>query len=281
VNVSQPIRIALLDLYRGIDNRGIPSLQRLIPDAGGLDVDVTLDRYDVRGAGDVPGLDYDLFVSSGGPGSPHDGTGTPWEAAYFRWLDALWRHNTQPGTTPKPALFICHSFQMMVRHFAVAAVTERRSESFGVYAVHKTEAGRRDPLLAPLADPFYAADFRHWQAVEANDARLTALDAQILAREKPRPHVDLERAIMGLRIGAHLVGVQFHPEANPDGMLAHFRTPERRKQVIDKVGQADYERILHRLRDPDFLQPTFDHVVPTFLRHAIRVRIGGEPVPVK
>jgi GMP synthase-like glutamine amidotransferase len=262
------VRVALLDLYKGIENRGIPALTQLIQTAGDGRHAIEMDRYDVRGTGEVPGLDYDVYVSSGGPGSPFDGEGEDWETAYFRWLDAVWNHNEQ-GKPPKSVLFICHSFQMMVRFFGIASVTKRREESFGIYEVHKTEAGRREVLFEALEDPFYAADFRHWQAVEANRDRLQELGGTILAREKPRPHVPLERAIMAIRMSPHLVAVQFHPEANPDGMFAHFRKPERRKQVVDKVGKRDYHRLLRRLNEPTFLQPTYKHVVPTFLQRSI------------
>jgi len=273
------VRIALLDLYKGINNRGIPALTRLIRAVGEGEHAVEMHRYDVRGKGEVPGLDYDVYVSSGGPGSPYDGQGQAWETDYFRWIDAVWNHNEQ-DKPPKSVLFICHSFQMMVRFFGVADVTKRRSESFGIYEVHKTEAGEDEILFEHLADPFYAADFRHWQAVDADADRLDELGGAILAREKPRPHVPLERASMAIRMSPHLVAVQFHPEANPEGMFTHFRKPERRKQVVDKIGKRDYHRLLRRLNEPDFLQPTFTHVVPTFLQRAIATARPGVGVRV-
>jgi GMP synthase-like glutamine amidotransferase len=272
------VRVALLDLYDGEPGRGIPMLTRLIEEADGYGgARVTLDRFDVRGAGLVPSLDYDVYVSSGGPGSPHDGAGTAWEAAYFRWLDAVWQHNhdaKQAGTPPKPAFFVCHSFQMLVRHFRLAEVTERRSESFGVFPVYPTPVGRRDPLFAGLGDPFYAADFRRWQVVHPDATRLRALGATILAVEKVRPHVPLARALMALRLGPHMVGTQFHPEADPAGMAVHVRQEKRRRQIIGKIGPAKYRRLLHRLDAPDYLRPTFARVIPTFLRRALDAVVG-------
>lgn len=268
------VRVALLDLYRGIDNRGIPALTQLIQSAGEATHAVTLHRYDVRGKGEVPGLEYDVYVSSGGPGSPYDGEGQAWEADYFRWMEAVWTHNAQ-GRPPKSVLFICHSFQMAMRFFGIATVTKRRAASFGIYAVHKTDAGRDERLFEPLADPFYAADFRRWQAVEPDAARLHELGARVLAREKPRPHVPLERALMAVRLSPHLVAVQFHPEANPAGMFAHFRKRERRRQVVDRLGKQRYHRLLRRLNEPDFLKPTYTHVVPAFLQRAIATARPG------
>jgi GMP synthase-like glutamine amidotransferase len=267
-----PLRVALLDLYAGKDNHGLSALRRAVDAAGRrAGVPVRLDTYDVRGRGDVPDLAYDLFVSSGGPGSPYDGEGTAWEADYFRWLDRLWNHNER-SPAPRPALFICHSFQMMVRFFEVARVTRRESESFGVVPVNRTEAGRRDPLLAGLDDPFYGADFRHWQAVEPDASRLSGLDARVLAVETDRP--EAEGAVMALRVGEHLAAVQFHPEAEPAGMADHVRRPERRRQVIEKVGLGGYRALLRRLRDPHVLKPTHDAVLPGFLDRAVRT-VGG------
>lgn len=261
------IRAALLDLYNGMaDNRGIPALTRLIREAGDRHDGVELHRYDVRAKGEVPGLDYDLFISSGGPGSPYDGAQKRWEADYFRWLDRLWTHNQRSGSAI-PALFICHSFQLFVRFFGVADVTERESESFGVFPVRLTAAGHRDPLFERLTDPFYAADFRHWQAVGVDEARMRELSAAALATERERPDGQ-ERALMALRIG-ELAAVQFHPEAEPDGMFTHFRKPERRRQVVEKVGRQKYQQILHRLNDPDFIQATHRAVVPKWLDRAI------------
>jgi hypothetical protein len=40
----------------------------------------------VRQKNEVPDLTYDIYISSGGPGSPLDSIGSDWEAAYFSWL---------------------------------------------------------------------------------------------------------------------------------------------------------------------------------------------------
>ena len=263
---DRPIRVALLDLNDGQPNRGIPSLRALITTS---DRRVQHDVFDVRQKAEVPDLSYDVYISSGGPGSPFEGEGTPWEARYFAWLDALWAHNIRAVARRKHVLFICHSFQMMCRFFELADVTERHTESFGVVSVFPTEAGQSDPLFEGLADPFFAADFRRWQVVQPRDHQLRALGATILAREQPHDE-GCERALMGIRLSPEMVGVQFHPEANPAGMLTHFRQPARRAAIVDKFGEARYERLIRRLNTPNYLVPTHDAVVPTFLRRAIR-----------
>ncbi len=248
------------------------ALRELLADADGRyhGQPVAFDVFETRLQAELPGLDYDVYFSSGGPGSPFDGDGQTWERRYFAWLDALWNHNARhAGAEAKHVLFICHSYQMMCRFFEVARVVPRRSESFGIFPVYKTDAGFADPLLARLPDPFYAADFRRWQVVEPDARRMADLGAEVLALEKPRRHVPLERATMALRITPEIVGVQFHPEADPPGMTRHFAQPRRRKLVVRRHGVEKYERIMRRLEDPDYLKRTHDAVVPTFLRRAV------------
>lgn len=269
---AAPIKVAVLDLYDGEENQGMRALRELLTDADGAFYGLPLQFqiYETRLKDELPGLDYDIYLSSGGPGSPFDGKGTAWETHYFEWLDALWNHNQQhDASEAKHALFICHSFQMMCRFFEVAQVTKRRSESFGIFPVHKTEAGFQDPLFEPLPEPFYAADFRKWQVVQPDEGRLADLGAQVLACEKIRHHIPLERATMAIRISPEIVGVQFHPEADPPGMTKHFLDPKRRAFIARHHGQEKYDRIIHRLEDPMFLKRTHDVFIPTFLRLAM------------
>jgi len=279
IESNGPVRIALLDLYNGKDNQGMRALRALIAlseEQHGRRVH--LDEFDVRQRAETPDLSYDIYVSSGGPGSPHDGTGTDWEAAYFDWLAALWQHNAEAAQgAKKHALFICHSFQMMCRHFQLGAVTQRHTESFGIVPVHRTAAGRHEPLFEGLADPFWAADFRRWQVVQPDHDRLRALGADVIALEQQHvlPH---ERALMGIRLSPEVVGVQFHPEADPDGMLLHFQRPERRSAIVDQFGEERYERLIRRLNDPTYLTPTRRVIVPTFLARAVHAT-GVASVP--
>ncbi|MEM1092967.1 MAG: GMP synthase [Bacteroidota bacterium] len=233
---------------------------------------IAFEVFETRYDGVMPDLDaFDAFISSGGPGSPYDGEGLEWEANYFAWLDALWQHNQSAAPAArKYALFICHSFQLIARHFGFAEVTQRRSPSFGVFPVHQTDAGKRDALFSGLANPFYAADFRSWQVVKPKFERFRELGATILCTEKKRPHIPLERALMGVRLSPELVGVQFHPEADPRGMSLHFHEPERRDKIVAAHGQEKYERIMHRLEAPNFLKRTHDTIMPNFLRMAAR-----------
>ena len=270
------LRVAVIDLYGGEPNQGMRCIRGLIEENSGRWDGVTLDYeiFETRSNRAVPGLDYDVFISTGGPGSPFDGVGKPWEENYFQWLRALWRHNRESGESPRHAFFICHSFQMMCRFFRLGEVVRRRSESFGIFPVHKAQAGAQDVLFAGLDDPFYAADFRNWQVVLPDRKALRALNASILAIEKLRPHVELERAVMGIRLSREIVGVQFHPEADAEGMLRHFSEARRRAHIIAEHGEEKYGRIIRRLEDPDYLDRTYRTVVPAFLKGAVEARVG-------
>ena len=262
----------MLDLYNGTPNQGIPAIRKVLAESDGrfFGQPVLFDVFETRLKDDVPGLDYDVYISSGGPGSPYDSEGLVWEKRYFQWLDGAWTYNQQhERTARKHVLFICHSFQLMCRFFEVAEVTERRSESFGIFPVHMTEAGRTDPLFEGLEDPLHAADFRHWQAVQPDRSKIAALGAEVLALEKVREHVPLERAAMAMRLSPEFAGVQFHPEAAPEGMRLHFARPERMAHIVDRHSEQKYWRIMRRLCDADYLTRTHDAVMPNFLRRAV------------
>ena len=86
--------------------------------------------------------------------------------------------------------------------------------------------------------------FATGRVIAPDEHEIERLGADIIAREKIRNHVKLERAIMGIRLSPEIVGVQFHPEADPAGMLVHFQKRERREAIIAKHGiekiRADY-----------------------------------------
>ncbi len=269
---APPVKIAVFDLNNGTPNQGIQAIRKVLTQCDGrfYRQPLTFDVFETRLKDTVPGLAYDVYVSSGGPGSPYDGEGLRWERRYFEWLDAVWNYNQRhEEVSRKHVLFICHSFQLMCRFFKVAEVVERRSESFGIFPVHMTEAGRTDPLFERLPDPFYAADFRHWQTLQPDGPRMDALGAEVLALEKIRKHVPLERAIMAMRLSPELIGVQFHPEADPKGMRHHFARPERMEHIVGKHSEPKYWRIMRRLCDTSYLTRTHDAVIPNFLRGAV------------
>jgi len=58
-----------------------------------LDEGMEPDIFDARYKNEIPGTGYDIYVSSGGPGSPYDGLGLDWERKYFNLLDYIIDNN--------------------------------------------------------------------------------------------------------------------------------------------------------------------------------------------
>jgi len=259
------IKAAIIDLYDGETNQGIRCIKDILSESG-----LKFDIFEMRGKNETPTTDYDIYISSGGPGSPWDGEGKKWEDDYFKLMDALWANNQNPTNKKKYVFFICHSFQIMVRYFGLGEVVMRNSKSFGIYPIHKTKSGEVEKLFKELSDPFYAADFREWQVIQPNLKRLDQLGSKIIALEKIRPHVDLERAVMAIRVSNEFFGTQFHPEADPESMHYHFMKPDRREHVVSKYGEERYNEMLNLCESEDGIKLTRKSVLPGFLKEAIK-----------
>ena len=268
---NKPIKVAILDLYNNEKNQGMRCLKDILneTDCKYQNVSVEYEVFDIRYNHDVPENEYDIYISSGGPGSPFDGEGKRWEKEYFRLLDNIWDFNQNNSARKRHLFFICHSFQIMIRYFQLAEVIKRKSTSFGIMTVHKTEEGKNEQIFEGLSDTFYGADFREWQVVQPNYSKLDELGAKIICLEKERPHIPLERAVMGIRINDEIVGTQFHPEADPASMYYHFRQPERKEQVVSKHGEEKYLNMLALLDVPNAIIKTHAVVLPGFLHNAI------------
>src|SRR5688572_5209801 len=87
ISEKRKIRVAILDLYEGQANQGMRCLREILNQFGEAnDLDLQWDEYEVRIAKQVPDLSYDIYISSGGPGSPLESEGSEWEKVYFHWL---------------------------------------------------------------------------------------------------------------------------------------------------------------------------------------------------
>lgn len=257
------MRIAVLDMNDGTKNLGIPSILNLIAKYPELVPTV----YDVRGKCELPDLSYDMYILSGGPGSPLEGDGL-WDRAFYFFLDKLWKHN-QREEHKKYALFICHSFQMACHHLSVGDVMRRPVPSLGVIPVELTEAGERERIFDGLNKTVYVGDFRHWHVINPNRERLARLGGAVLASEFPHEDENAERAIMAIKFSPEWIGTQFHPEADPDGMIRHFHSPNEREQIIEKNGKEAYDEMLEYAQDPQKLRLTFEHIIPNFIEQSI------------
>ena len=268
---QKPIRVAILDLYEGQANQGMRCIRALLSDYGHAHgLNLQFDEFEVRLQHHVPDLSYDIYISSGGPGSPLDSEKSEWEAAYWRWLSAVEAYNADPATDqPKQVLFICHSFQLVCRHYSLAKVTHRKSTAFGVFPVHLLEEGAHEAIFSGLRDPFYAVDSRSYQVIQPDHEKLAAMGAQLLAIEKERPHVPLERAIMAIRFNEYMIGTQFHPEADATGMSMYLQREDRKQTVIAEHGEEKWQSMITQLNDPDKIRWTYSHVIPNFLDYAL------------
>lgn len=259
------VRVAILDMNNNVPNLGLGNIVEIVKD---FSDEVESQVFDVRHKGELPDTTWDIYISSGGPGDPLEGDGD-WDKRYYALMDELWQHNAS-NPNKKYAFFICHSFQMMVHHFGIADIVPRRSMSFGTFPVHKTEDGEKDRFFKNLPDPFYVADFRHWQILNPNVNQLEKIGGSILALEKIRLHVDLERAIMAVRFSEEFFGTQFHPEADPVGMLKRFREVDKSNHVVNQYGEEKYQRMIDDLHDPNKMGLTHDTVLPVFMSDSIK-----------
>lgn len=264
------IKIAILDLYNNEVNQGMRCIQDIILEASAKFPSSSFhtDIFDFRYKNESPNDDYNIYISSGGPGSPFEGEGTDWEKKYFSVIESVWSNN-QNSDKKKYLFFICHSFQLMARFFKFGIVSRRYIKSFGVKPVYKTENGNNERVFNELPNPFYAADFRDWQVTEPNNKVLDELDAKILALEEPDDNL-LERAMMAVRISEEIIGTQFHPEADPASMHYHFKQPERKEQVVSQYGEEKYESMIKLLEDENSIPLTRKTVLPSFLQNSIR-----------
>lgn len=267
----QKIRVAILDLYEGQANQGMRCIREILNQFGEFNnLDLEWDEFEVRQKHQLPDLSYDIYISSGGPGSPLDSEGSEWEHKYFNWIKHVQRFNADiANQSKKHVLFICHSFQLATRYFKVANVKKRKSTAFGVFPVHMLNEGFEEPVFEGLKDPFYAVDSRDYQVIEPNHNRLRNMGGKVLCIEKERPHVPLERAIMALRFNEYMIGTQFHPEADPSGMTMYLLREDKKKTVIDNYGEEKWRSMIDGLNDPDKIRSTYSHVIPNFLNIAV------------
>jgi GMP synthase-like glutamine amidotransferase len=268
---KRTIRIAILDLYEGVANQGMRCIRQIIKKWSDTnDFNVVSSEFDVRQKGELPDTSFDIYISSGGPGDPLTSRFEDWDIAWCKWLKEIERWNENPETTEKKyVFFICHSFQLASRYFNAGILCKRRSTAFGIFPVHMLEDGRNEPVFDGLRDPFYAVDSRDFQLVQPNHDLLTKMGSKILCIEKDRPHVPYERAVMGIRFNEYMIGTQFHPEADAEGMSMYLQKEDKRKTVIDNHGEEKLVSMLQHLNDPDKIVWTYSHVLPNFLNQSV------------
>lgn len=269
MNNDKILRVALLDLNAGYPNQGMRCLREILAIYSNKnDVKVEWDEYEVRINKEVPDLSYDVYLSSGGPGSPLESEGSEWENEYFGWIRQVEKwNNDEANLRKKYVFFICHSFQLACRYFKIATVCPRNSTSFGIFPIHIISSGP-EVVFEGLNDPFYSVDNRNFQVVKPNHNLVSEMGGAILALEKERPHVPYERAVMAIRFNDYMIGTQFHPEADAVGMSVYLQKEEKKQAVILEHGEEKWNSMIKHLNDPDKILLTYSHIIPNFLNAA-------------
>lgn len=269
---NAPIRVAILDMYEGVENQGMRCIREILNQFSELHGrELVKDEFNVRQYIELPDLSYDIYLCSGGPGSPLDSEGSSWENTFFSWIKNTIAYNeAEENVIKKQVFFICHSFQLACRYFDIAQVSKRKSTAFGVFPIHYLADANNDPIFEGLTDPFYAVDSRDYQVTQPKHNKLKNLGGKILAIEKMRPHVPLERAIMSIRFNENMIGTQFHPEADAIGMSMYLQRPERKNIVVENHGEEKWKSMIEHLGDPDKIAHTYEHILPNFLNNAVR-----------
>jgi homoserine O-succinyltransferase/O-acetyltransferase len=273
--LSQSLKIAVLDLYEGEVNEGMRCIKELIEQfKSEMPFPVQYEIFDVRLKNEIADLDFDAFISSGGPGSPLASAGSEWEQNYFKLMDSILKHNREHPNQKKFVFLICHSMQIFCRYYGYAKVTKRKSTSFCVMPIHKTKEGKAETLFDKLTDPFYAVDSREYQVVEPNEGKIWSGGGNVLCIEKHRPFVMLERAVMTIRFNDEIIGTQFHPEVDPEGMHRYLLHDDKRKMVVEKYGEKKYLEMMQMLNEPDKIKLTYKSVIPSFLMSVAQNRLN-------
>ena len=185
------LKICYVDMCNGVANQAGRCFRRLVDGLmaqaraknPGLELDFV--HVEPRNKGELPDRSADLFLSSGGPGSPYDGYEDPWCTGYRAFLDHVVEQNRSSPDTGPQVLAVCHSYELATIHFQVAKISQRPAgRRFGVMPIYVTREGLGHTLFKPFGDRLFAWEHRFWEAVDLDDKRLANLGGRLLARER-------------------------------------------------------------------------------------------------
>ena len=266
----RPIRVCIVDMNNGHVNQAMRCLRGIVAQffervrRWNPSVPCELGEVSPRNTTDPVPDDYDLYLSSGGPGSPYDGDGMPWVTDYSGFLDHVADSSIRGGEDQSALVAICYSFEMVVRHFRLAAVVPRTERKFGVMPIYTTPEGQAHPLLRPFGDRLFAFEHRNWEAVDLDERLLETMGGSLLARES-RDGLSKGRAILGRDVTAGIEAVQFHPEADRPGVMNWVSRPEQAAAFKAAYGEVTYQAMLRTLDDPRRLARTYALVIPGWM----------------
>jgi homoserine O-succinyltransferase len=80
---STPIKIAIIDMYDGSPNVGMQCIDNILQYwASTISRPVEKTIFHLRDQCQVPDLSYDIYISTGGPGSPTESSNETWDQQY-------------------------------------------------------------------------------------------------------------------------------------------------------------------------------------------------------
>lgn len=223
--ISRPL--AIIDFNAGAENQGISNITRHATEAGYTPV-----LFDLRQKNELPLLkDFDIFVSSGGPGDPNEYGA--WGHAYFKFLHALLAHNTHNPASPKRYFAICHSFQMLCAELGIGKASLRPDgRLFGIHPQQKIH-GDLPASLHDLPDTFETLESRFYEVL------LTGGHPDFV------PFCKSEHALTGvISRDGHIIATQFHPEADPQNV----QTLLNKDINVKKIAALHGEESAHEMR---------------------------------
>lgn len=142
-------------------------------------------------------------VLIGGSGDYSVVRGGPWLPAALRAMETLFE-------TAKPTFASCWGFQALARALGGRVVTDHSRAEVGVLPLHLTEAGRRDPVFAPLGSPFHAVIGHEDIVDELPPGAVSLVSSATLPNEAfTFP-------------GKPIYATQFHPELDREDLVARL-----------------------------------------------------------
>ena len=142
---NEKVKLAILDMNNDEPNQGLRCIVDIVKS---FNKEVDFEVFNVRGKNKLPDLNFDIYISSGGPGSPLEKG--KWRQPYLNLIQNLWDFNLNSHSQKKHVFFICYSFQVVCDYFELGELKPRKSTSFGILPVHKTAAGKKDIILNGL-----------------------------------------------------------------------------------------------------------------------------------
>ncbi len=263
------LQLCLIDMNNGHANQAMRCFRLLLDDfashvtRANPHLEVRLEIIEPRNRQELPPR-ADLYLSTGGPGSPYEHDGESWLGDMHRFYDKLVNDAIRLGPAA-PSLFgVCYTFELLVRYFKVSAMTSRHERKFGVMPVYMTDEGQRHPLTHHFGDRLFAFEHRNWEAVDVDRAQLARLGGAVLARES-RDGTSKGRAVLAFDFAPGVEGTQFHPEADRLGVVNWLSKREQAESFVQAYGYTTYERMIKTLDNPQRLARTFSLLIPGWL----------------